>query len=70
MALELKLGDVIRLKKAHPCGNHLWQVTRLGADIGLTFEKCRRHVMVSRSKLGRRIKEILPASISAPGTVE
>ncbi|MCH7606325.1 MAG: DUF951 domain-containing protein [Chloroflexi bacterium] len=65
MALELKLGDVVRLKKAHPCGNHLWQVTRLGADIGLTCEKCRRHVMIPRSKLGRRVKEILPPSHSA-----
>ena len=62
MALELKLGDVVRLKKAHPCGNHLWQVTRLGADIGLSCEKCRRHVMVSRSKLNRRVKEVLPPS--------
>ena len=70
MALELKLGDVVRLKKAHPCGNHLWQVTRLGADIGLSCEKCRRHVMVSRSKLGRRIKEILPSSHSPPSHPE
>ena len=62
MALELKVGDVVRLKKAHPCGNHLWQVTRLGADIGLTCEKCRHHVMVPRPKLGRRLKEILPPS--------
>ena len=64
MALELKLGDVVRLKKAHPCGNHLWQVTRLGADIGLTCEKCRHHVMVPRSKLGRRVKEVIPQSHS------
>lgn len=60
MALELRLGDVVRMKKAHPCGNHLWQVTRLGADIGLNCQKCRRHVMLSRSHLQRRVKEVLP----------
>jgi hypothetical protein len=49
MALDLKVGDVVRMKKAHPCGNHLWQVTRLGADIGLTCQKCQRHVMLSRN---------------------
>lgn len=60
MALELKVGDVVRMKKAHPCGNHLWQVTRLGADIGLTCQKCQRHVMLSRAHLARRVREILP----------
>ena len=30
MALDLKVGDVVRMKKPHPCGNHLWLVTRLG----------------------------------------
>ncbi len=60
MALDLKVGDVVRMKKAHPCGNHLWLVTRLGADIGITCEKCRRHVMLARSLMERRVKEIIP----------
>ena len=60
MALELKLGDVVRMKKAHPCGNPLWQVTRLGADIGLTCQKCQRHVMLPRTYLERRVREVIP----------
>ena len=60
MALELKLGDVVRMKKAHPCGNPLWQVTRLGADIGLNCQKCQRHVMLSRVYLERRVREVIP----------
>ncbi|MBQ11916.1 MAG: hypothetical protein CMJ45_10235 [Planctomyces sp.] len=60
MALDLKVGDVVRMKKAHPCGNHLWLVTRLGADIGITCEKCRRHVMLARSLMERRVKEVIP----------
>ena len=35
MVLKLHLGDTVRLKKAHPCGSYEWEVTRLGADIGL-----------------------------------
>ncbi len=60
MALELKLGDVVRMKKAHPCGNPLWQVTRLGADIGLTCQKCQRRVMLPRTYLERRVREVIP----------
>ncbi len=60
MALELKLGDVVRMKKAHPCGNPLWQVTRLGADIGLTCQKCHRRVMLPRTYLERRVREVIP----------
>ena len=60
MALDLKVGDVVWLKKAHPCGNHLWLVTRLGADIGITCEKCRRHVMLARSLMEQRVKVVIP----------
>ena len=62
MALDLKVGDVVRMKKAHPCGNHLWLVTRLGADIGITCQQCRRHVMLARSLMERRVKQVIPQS--------
>ena len=60
MALDLKVGDVVRMKKAHPCGNHLWLVTRLGADIGITCQQCHRHLMLARSLMERRVKEVIP----------
>ena len=61
MALELKIGDVVRLKKPHPCGEFLWTVTRLGADIGLVCRTCGRYVMIPRSQLARRIRRVVPA---------
>ena len=61
MVLELKTGDVVQLKKAHPCGEYLWSVTRLGADIGLACQRCGRYVMMPRSQLARRIKQIVPS---------
>jgi hypothetical protein len=60
MALDLKIGDVVRMKKAHPCGNSFWEVTRLGADIGMICRKCRRYVLLPRPYLERRVKEIIP----------
>ncbi len=60
MALELKIGDVLRMKKRHPCGSHLWEVTRLGADIGIICQKCRRYVLLPRPYMERRVKEVLP----------
>ncbi len=56
MVLELQLGDVVRLKKPHPCGGHDWLVTRLGADIGLKCLKCHHPVMLERITLERRFK--------------
>jgi len=59
MVLEIKLGDVIRLKKKHPCGGDEWQVVRLGADIGIRCLKCRHRVLLERRVLERRIKEFV-----------
>jgi len=56
MVLEIRLGDVLRLRKKHPCGSDLWEVVRLGADIGIVCQGCRRRVLVPRSTLERRIK--------------
>lgn len=60
MALDIKVGDVVRMKKAHPCGGHLWEVGRLGADIGITCQTCRHHLLLARSYLERRVREVLP----------
>ena len=56
MTLEINLGDVVTLKKKHPCGNYNWQVVRLGADIGLECTKCQRRVLIPRTVLERRFK--------------
>ena len=53
--LELLLGDVVRLRRSHPCGGSEWQVDRLGADIGLRCRTCGRHVLVERRQLETRI---------------
>ena len=61
MLPEIKLDDVVRLRKQHPCGSYDWKIVRLGADIGLECMGCSRRVMLTRRKLARRLKTILPA---------
>ncbi len=60
MALDLGIGDLVRMRKPHPCGESVWQVTRLGADIGLVCQKCHHYILLPRAYLGRRIKEVIP----------
>ena len=60
MALELNIGDVLRMKKPHPCGGSLWTVTRLGADIGMICQECGRYVLLARPQLARRLKQVAP----------
>lgn len=52
--LELRLGDRISLRKPHPCGGHEWTVVRLGADIGLTCDRCGHRVLLDRLVVERR----------------
>jgi hypothetical protein len=59
MVMEIKLGDVVRLKKKHPCGSDQWRVVRLGADIGIRCLGCQRRVLLGRSVFERRVKEFL-----------
>ena len=54
--LLLFLGDVLRLRKPHPCGGFEWTVVRLGADIGLTCNQCGRRVLLPRREVQRRMR--------------
>jgi hypothetical protein len=54
-AQVLYLGDVLRLRRPHPCGGDTWLVDRVGADIGLRCETCGRHILVERPTVERRL---------------
>jgi len=63
---DLDLGDIVRLRKAHPCGSYEWEIVRLGADIGLVCVKCQRRILLSRRELARRLKTIISRGIDDP----
>ena len=59
MVMDIKPGDVVRLKKKHPCGSYEWQVIRIGTDIGIKCLKCQRRVLLERSVFERRVTAIV-----------
>lgn len=59
MPLDVYLGDIVRLRKPHPCGGYDWQVVRLGADIGLKCQTCQHRVLLTRRELEKRLKTIV-----------
>jgi hypothetical protein len=53
--LPLSVGDVVRLRKTHPCGGRDWRVARVGADIGLECSTCGRRILLDRRDAERSI---------------
>jgi hypothetical protein len=61
---QVRLGDVVRLKKPHPCGANEWEVVRIGADIGLKCRGCDRKVMLVRSEFDRRFRGFIERHVA------
>jgi len=60
--IPVRVGDVVRLKKAHPCGANEWEVTKLGMDIGLKCQGCGRPVRLLRFDFDRRFRSFVRRS--------
>ena len=59
MVLDMRMGDVLRLRRKHPCGGFDWDVVRVGLDIGLRCRTCGRRMLLDRPTLRRRISEFV-----------
>ncbi|MER2598402.1 MAG: DUF951 domain-containing protein, partial [Caldilineales bacterium] len=59
MVLEIRLDDIARLRKPHPCGSYDWRVVRVGADIGLQCTTCQRRVLLTRRDFEKRLKTFI-----------
>lgn len=57
--MELKVGQRVIMKKAHPCGNAEFEIMRVGMDFKLRCVKCSHVVMVPRTKAEKNIKKVL-----------
>jgi hypothetical protein len=56
---QFGLGDVVQMKKAHPCGTNAWKVIRMGMDIRIKCTGCEHSVMIPRLEFERKLKKIL-----------
>lgn len=61
MTVNVQIGDIVQLRKKHPCGSDRWEVVRLGVDIGLVCQGCRRRVLLPRSLFNKRLKAVVSA---------
>lgn len=57
--MDVQVGDVLQMKKPHPCGSKEWKVLRVGMDFKMTCQGCGHPIMLPRSKVEKNIKKIL-----------
>jgi hypothetical protein len=58
------VGDIVQMKKQHPCGSDRWEITRTGVDFGLKCLECGRRVMIPRPKFVKGVKKIISSDYS------
>ena len=56
--IQLDAGDIIKMKKKHPCGSYEWQILKTGADIKLRCCGCAHEIILKRSLVEKNIKKI------------
>ena len=68
---EFELGDLVQMRKKHPCGTDKWTIIRVGADIKIRCQGCGRIVMMDRMEFVKRMKKVLAHSeVPVRGTNE
>ena len=56
--MDIQVGDIVKLKKQHPCGSHEWEVLRVGADFRLKCTGCGHQIMIPLKQLEKSVREI------------
>ena len=56
--MDIQLGDIVKMKKPHPCGSHEWKVERVGMDLRLSCLGCGHQVMLPRHQAEKNIREL------------
>ena len=62
MTFEFEVGDVVSLKKQHPCGSNEWEILRVGADFRLKCMGCGHQIMVTRKLVERNARNLIKKS--------
>ncbi len=68
VSVKLYVGDVVLMRKPHPCGGLEWVVTRVGADVGIECLTCKRRVMLPRRQFARQVKRFIKRGPEAAAT--
>lgn len=63
MPMQLNVGDIVELRKQHPCGSKQWEITRVGADFKIRCLGCNHQVMIPRPKLEKSLKKVIKSMV-------
>lgn len=58
MAYQYEVGDIVKLKKQHPCGSNEWEILRVGADFRLKCMGCGHHIMLARKLVEKNTRNL------------
>ena len=56
--MDINVGDILKLKKQHPCGSKEWEVLRIGADFRLKCMGCEHQIMIARRDVEKNVREV------------
>lgn len=59
---DFHIGDVVQMRKVHPCGGYEWEVLRIGADFRIKCLTCGRQVMLPRTKFEKGVKKVIKSA--------
>lgn len=62
---KFDLGDVVQMKKPHPCGTNEWEIIRMGMDIRIKCVHCKHSVLIPRAEFEKKMKKVLKSA--SPG---
>lgn len=61
--MDIQVGSIVKMKKAHPCGSLEWQVLRTGADFRLKCMGCGHQIMIARTQLEKNVKDVFSKNV-------
>lgn len=64
--MDVRVGDILELKKEHPCGSKSWLVLRVGMDFKLRCQACGHELMIPRSKAEKSVKKLIRTEDAQP----
>lgn len=59
---KFELGDVVQMKKPHPCGTNAWEIIRMGMDIRIKCVHCKHSVLIPRGEFEKKMKKVLQSA--------
>jgi len=66
--MKFSVGDIVTMKKPHPCGTNEWEVLRVGVDFRLKCRNCGHLIMIPRTKFEKSVKKVLFSAVQEENT--